>query len=77
MISIRLSEDEYVALRQLCSTMQARSVSDLARDLLAGKSWEGSPSEVLYEVRSKLNSLDAKIEQLSSKLADNGTDSVE
>src|SRR5579862_5176161 len=34
MISVRLSEEEYSALRHLCSLMGARSVSDLTRDAM-------------------------------------------
>lgn len=34
MICVRLSEDEYVALRELCSMTGARSVSDLTRDAM-------------------------------------------
>jgi hypothetical protein len=34
MISIRLSEDEYLGLKQLCVVTGARSVSDLTRDAM-------------------------------------------
>lgn len=69
MISVRLSEEEYVALRRLCSLSGARSVSDLTRDamriLLSGSS---KREEVLGirvdEFRSQMRSLDRKIEQL-------------
>jgi hypothetical protein len=34
MISVRLSEEEYAALRHLCLLTGARSVSDLTRDAM-------------------------------------------
>jgi len=71
MISIRLSEEEYSAVRRLCSVTGARSVSDLARDamrVLIKKS--ASRDDVLGihvdEFRSQMRDLDRKIEQLAA-----------
>jgi len=71
MISVRLSEEEYSALRRLCSVTGARSVSDLTRDamrmLLNGVNRGdvfGIPTE---EFRTQMRSLDQKIEQLASE----------
>ena len=73
MISIRLSEEEYSAVRRLCSATGARSVSDLARDamrVLIKKS--ASRDDVLGihvdEFRSQMRNLDQKIEQLAADI---------
>ncbi len=73
MISVRLSEDEYSALQQLCASTGARSVSDLTRDamrtLLNGESRENSPSSFVDEFRDRLTNLDQKIEELAGLVA--------
>ena len=66
MISVRLSEEEYVALRRLCSLTGARSVSDLTRDamriLLSGSSKRDDVLGIrVDEFRSQMRSLDRKI----------------
>jgi hypothetical protein len=73
MISVRLSEEEYSALRKLCLVTGARSVSDLTRDamrvLLDGPSRQdllGNPAE---EFRSQMRNLERKIEQLTAEIA--------
>jgi outer membrane murein-binding lipoprotein Lpp len=72
MLSIRLSEEEYAALRRLCLVAGARSVSDLAREamhmLLSGASREDFPASHMDEFRSQLRNLDRKIEQLSAEI---------
>lgn len=73
MISVRLSEEEYVALRRLCSLTGARSVSDLTRDamriLLSGSSKRDDVLGIrVDEFRSQMRSLDRKIEQLSADI---------
>lgn len=73
MISVRLSEEEYVALRHLCSITGARSVSDLTRDamrvLLSGGSKRDEVLGVrVDEFRSQMRRLDRKIEQLSADI---------
>jgi hypothetical protein len=78
MISVRLSEEEYSALRQLCSATGARSVSDITRDAMrvllndanrvntAGSHWD--------EFRSQMKSLDKRIEQLAAEFTTLKTD---
>jgi len=73
MISVRLSEEEYAALRELCSVTGARSVSDLTRDamrtLLNSKNQEETLAVPTGEVRDQLMSLDHKIERLAGEIA--------
>ena len=72
MISVRLSEEEYSALRNLCSVTGARSVSDLTRDamrvLLNGSGRERVESIHVDEFRTQMRSLDQKIEQLAADI---------
>jgi len=72
MISVRLSEDEYCALRQLCSVTGARSVSDLTRDamreLLNGMNREDRLGSRIDEFRAQMNNLDRKIDELSERV---------
>jgi hypothetical protein len=72
MISVRLSEEEYAALRRLCSVTGARSVSDLTRDamrvLLKGANREDVLGIHVDEFRSQMRSLDRKIEQLAADI---------
>jgi len=73
MISVRLSEEEYAALRELCSVTGARSVSDLTRDamrtLLNSKNQEETLAVPTGEFRDQLMSLDHKIERLAGEIA--------
>jgi hypothetical protein len=72
MISVRLSEEEYTALRQLCSLTGARSVSDLTRDavhsVLRGVNREESRDTNLEEFRTGMKNLEKKVEQLEAKI---------
>ena len=72
MISIRLSEEEYSALRRLCSVTGARSVSDLTRDalraLLNGKEQQDGVGTQVNEFRAEIRGMDRKIEQLASDI---------
>jgi hypothetical protein len=72
MISVRLSEEEYAALRNLCSLTGARSVSDLTRDamrtVLRGVNREESPGTDLDEFRAGMKNLERKLEQLEAKI---------
>jgi len=71
-ISIRLSEQEYLGLKQLCSITGARSVSDLTRDamrvVLNGASRDDVLGLRMEEFRSLLKNLDRKIDQLAKGL---------
>lgn len=79
MISVRLSEEEYSALRRLCSVTGARSVSDLTRDamrvLLNGANRVDVFGSHMDEFRAQIRSLDEKIEQLAAKIPVLNTDS--
>lgn len=72
MISVRLSEEEYAALRHLCSLMGARSVSDLTRDamraVLKRATQDDSSGNNLEEFRAGMRSLEKKVEQLEAKI---------
>lgn len=67
-ISIRLSEEEYLSLRRLCSVVGARSVSDLTRDAMRvainGSNRDDVLGLRLEEFRDQLKRMDRKIEQL-------------
>jgi len=73
MISIRLSDDEYVGLKRLCAVSGARSVSDLARDamhvLLSGTNRDDVLSARMEEFRVQMRTIDRKIDQLSDRIA--------
>ena len=68
MISVRLSEEEYLALRHLCLLTGARSVSDLTRDAMRAVLKRNSKEELmsgnLDEFRNGMRTLERKIEQL-------------
>jgi len=72
MISVRLSEEEYSALRRLCSATGARSVSDLTRNAMRVLSNGSDRDDILTihidEFRTQMRSLDRKIEQLSAEI---------
>ncbi len=69
-ISIRLSEEEFLTLKQLCSVTGARSVSDLTRDamrmILNGASRDDVITLRLDELRTQLKHLDRKIDELGA-----------
>lgn len=70
-ISIRLSEEEYVGLKRLCTVTGARSVSDLTRDamrvVLNGAKKDDVLGFRMDEFRAMLKSLDRKIDELSAR----------
>lgn len=69
-ISIRLSEEEFLTLKQLCSVTGARSVSDLTRDamrmILNGANRDDVITLRLDELRTQLKHLDRKIDGLAT-----------
>lgn len=73
MISIRLSEDEYLGLKQLCVVTGARSVSDLTRDamrvVLNGVNRDDVLGLRLDEFRTQLKNLDRKIDKLAAGIS--------
>ena len=72
MISVRLSEEEYTAVRRLCSLTGARSVSDLTREAmrtaLRSVNQEDSLGGNLDEFRADMKNLEKKLEQLEAKI---------
>jgi len=71
MISVRLSEDEYAALRHVCLLTGARSVSDLTRDamrsVLKRANHDGSTGN-LEEVLAGMKDLEKKVERLEAQI---------
>jgi hypothetical protein len=78
MISIRLSEEEHLALRRICEVKGARSVSDLTREamrvLLNGANHDDALRIYMDEFRALVRSLDRKIEQLAADIISLKTD---
>ncbi len=72
MISIRLSEEEYLALRRLYLVSGARSVSDLTRSamrvLLNGGGQRDVTANPLDEFSTQMKALNQKIEQLAAEV---------
>ena len=72
MISVRLSEEEYAALRHLCSLTGARSVSDLTRDAMRSVLKRINREEPIggniEEFRAGMKNLERKVEQLEAKI---------
>ena len=72
MISVRLSEEEYSALRHLCSLTGARSVSDLTRDavrnVLSGANRQDPLERNLDEFRAVIKGLKQKVEEIEAKI---------
>jgi len=72
MISVRLSEDEYSALVNLCALTGARSVSDLARDglrLLTSVQVDASSPKLSSDgLQSQIQLLNQRIEELNERI---------
>ncbi len=72
MISVRLSEEEYTAFKNLCSLTGARSVSDLTRDamrsVLKRVNHEDPFGTNLEEFRAGMKNLEKKVEQLEAEI---------
>ena len=73
MISFRVSEDEYVGLKNLCVNKGARSVSDMARDavhrLITNHSWPNNQLESVVEVlQGRIEALDVEVKRLGKAL---------
>jgi len=73
MISVRLSEEEYVTLRRLCSERGARSISDLTRDavqvLLRDANGDAFLGHYMDELRTQIQELHMRIEQLTADIS--------
>ena len=72
MITVRLSDEEYTRLKNLCHTTGARSVSDLARSamntLLQTAGTEADVTTHLQNVHAQIQTLDRKIDTISDRL---------
>jgi hypothetical protein len=72
-ISVRLSEEEFMALRRLCSLTGARSVSDLTRDAMRVFVNRLNREELvgvdIQEFRDHMMDLDKKVESLEAEIA--------
>lgn len=72
MISVRLSEEEYLALRRLFLVSGARSVSDLTRRamrvILNGAGERDVAGNPLDEFSIQMKALNQKIEQLAAEV---------
>lgn len=72
MISVRLSEEEYAALRRVSSLTGGRSVSDLTRDamlsFLRGVNREDSPESNFEGFRADMKCLEEKVQRLEAKI---------
>jgi hypothetical protein len=69
-ISIRLSEEEFLTLKHLCSVTGARSVSDLTRDAMRVALHGVNRDDILGfrmdEFGALLKDLDRKLDQLAA-----------
>jgi predicted hydrolase (HD superfamily) len=72
-VSVRLSEEEYVALRRICSLTSARSVSDVTREAMRAVMKDVNRDDQLGrhldEFRAGMRILERKVEQLEAKIA--------
>jgi hypothetical protein len=72
-VSVRLSEEEYVALRRVCSLTSARSVSDLTREavraVVKDVHRDDQLGRHLDEFRVGMKNLEQKVEKLEAKIA--------
>lgn len=73
MISVRFTQEEYIALKSHCSLTGARSVSGLTRDTLASllraNGTKSAQEANLQEIQSSLKLLEDRIWHLESKLS--------
>jgi len=64
-ISFRLSEEQYLALREISLSQGARSVSDYARDNLLRQLEPGPTSGEPRGIEDRINRLTGEIEELN------------
>lgn len=73
MISVRLSEEEYSALKRVCLATGVRSVSDLARDAmesaLRGPDSGGGDAPHTDDLRAQIHTIGERIEQLAAEFS--------
>jgi hypothetical protein len=71
-ITIRLSEEEYLALREVCTVTESRSLSEVTRDAVCSfvdAARRGEPKGGLNQVQARMKSLEKKIKQLTEEIA--------
>lgn len=66
-VSIRLLDDEYRQLKELCEAKGARSVSDLARDAMFGM-LAPAAEPVPENLADRVRSLDQKVARLGEQM---------
>ena len=71
MISIRLSDEEYIGLKRLCVVRGARSVSDLARLAMSSMlvNEDGPVIPRVEAMRLELIALNRKVDEISQTLS--------
>jgi hypothetical protein len=78
MVSVRLSEEEFMALRRVCSTTGARSVSELTREAMRAVLRDVNRDDLLGrhldEFRAEIKSLERKVEQLEARITTSRAD---
>lgn len=68
MVSIRLLDDEYQQLKQLCVTKGARSVSDLAREAMFRMLARPTAESVAVNLEDRIRMLDQTVATLGEKM---------
>ena len=68
MVSIRLLDDEYQQLKQLCVANGARSVSDLAREAMFRMLSRPSPDGMSQNLEDRVRKLDQTVATLGEKM---------
>jgi predicted DNA-binding protein len=67
MVSIRLLDDEYRRLKELCEVKGARSVSDLARDAMF-RMLAPPVESVAQDLEDRVRNLDRKVARLGEQM---------
>ena len=66
MVSIRLLDDEYRQLKELCESLGARSVSDLAREAMFRMLTQIPPPAP--DLEDRVRNLDQKVDRLGAQM---------
>jgi len=70
MVTVRFSEDEYIALKNLCLATGARNISRLTRDalqsLLNKPGFDNELAVQLGEIKFSVKTLEARVRKLES-----------
>ena len=68
MVSIRLLDDEYLQLKQLCAAIGARSVSDLAREAMFRMLHRPNGNTTDSNLEDRVRMLDQTVSRLGEKM---------